>query len=260
MTTMIKRTYKTLLASVIVLILAVFTLSPAQAQRADVEFSFASFTHNDEINAYDGFGRIRSGFAPHRRVGTGGRVRLEQQRIERASRIGAFVRGQGDKHQYFGYSFTSSSPSTVPTNVLSIYAHRDVRFTIKGFTGNVSNPYDDSYTIIANQNGIISNSYIIEFEQSSNGDMVFYFIQLRTFPIGDIRTHFYLNIYTNSNETLHYSVWFGAPLLGRAATSYSFNTSVSRPNARSAFVTAHLPSPFLNMHGLGHLHQSTQET
>ena len=230
-----KTTKYTAMALFIAVILSIaFILVPGKADAADAAFIFDTntFTHSDNLNAYDSMTKNASVTPPAGSITAA--VQLGVQYSTNPQRIGAYVRGSGDKHYYAGESINYSRQ--VPSNVLSVYADTNVNFVIRDSNNN---------TFLADQDSDIygyNNSRIAKFKPSIYSNMVFYYIEITPFAYNNPNRNFYVEFSTVSNANLHYSVWFGAPVLGRAFTSYIFSNMVTKPSTTSAYDSVQINS------------------
>lgn len=126
-------------------------------------------------------------------------------------RYSAFLRSADEKQSYVFYNLKNRTINkNMPSSVLTIYADPGVHFEVRNV----------NYEPIADQDGIKNKAMVTYFRQSSdNGHNVFY-MELVGQDTGKSSTSVTFSA-PQSTEPVHYSFWFGAPLLVSGSTSQS---------------------------------------
>lgn len=220
----VKLTRLTALMVTLVLTFAALTAVSGSASAVYV-FNPNTFTHSDPINNYDNFTGIISDptFGPC--------VYMNTHTIYFDSRYGAYTRGSTDVHRYIGErQDLSNGATTIPTTVLSFFADSGVEIKI----------YDNSRDLIAcsisNPSG--DTDEVLRYKKTTYpaSNKAFYYYELA--PRSALQSNFYVEIYTLTSNTLHYSVWFGVPLFSESSMTMSVPLrSITNPTTTSGAVT-----------------------
>jgi hypothetical protein len=193
----------TLLALLILLLVATFAIAPLEAINASAQTSTSP-------------------------------VRLHTQSAINPINTYGVLEGNGSRNHYYGHSVDFATD--IPWTFLSIYTHSGVGFEVRNSNGQIiaTNQSSESSSPQGLVRAFRASSY-------SSTNTVYYSIELHSFASNDPRRVFTVEFFTDSNDELHYALRFGAPILGRAWFEYGFDTSVTRPTTTSPYVTTRVP-------------------
>lgn len=140
------------------------------------------------------------------------------------ARYGAYLRDNTEVQRYVFYNIdTKRTGTTMCNNTLTIYADPEVQFTVTDINDN----------LVINSNGQKNSSVVKYYNKTEDNGNYIYYIEL--IPGVSGKTRCIVEFSTSSASVQpHYSFWYGAPLVKRAAVNGgSFSVSATWPSTSS---------------------------